>query len=255
MMSFLAGQSLQTPSPSLTYLAGSILKPVIGSLSLISVVQVGCRYCSPADYLAKVGVEKAKKASSQTIPALVGLPTASATRLPPPAEACLQTAVAPASLAFHLPCAGQLPGPCVQGEQKPVTATPKGQQLGGSGSLHAAVQSVGDVVHQPSAGPSLTRKAVDGAAEQQVAAPAARQQRHLCSTTQHAKAGTHLSKRHTYVSPRQLCAVAGGEYGARGEDLFQAFLQTCHHQLLHCCPGRSRILLCCLVGKKKYMQL
>ena len=53
------------------------------SLSLISFMHAACRYCSPADYLAKSGVEKAKKASRQSIPALVGLPTALAAGLPP----------------------------------------------------------------------------------------------------------------------------------------------------------------------------
>ena len=220
------------------------------SLSLISVMHAACRYCSPADYLAKSGVEKAKKASRQSIPALVGLPTALAAGLPPSARACLQTAVAPPSSAPHLPCAGQLPGHCVQGEQTPVTATPKEQQLGSIGSRDAALQSAGDAVHQPSGGQSSTRPA-DGAAEQQVAAPAAWQQHHLCSTTQHAQASAHMSKRRQHVSPRQLCGVAGGEYGARGE-IISMFANMpppyCYT------VGISRIL-CCLLEDKMHMQV
>ena len=116
-----------------------------------------------------------------------------------------------------------------------MTATPEGQLLAINGSM-AALQSAGDVVHQSSAGRSLTRTGVVGATEQQVAAPAAIQQRQFCATP---KAGTHLSKRYKYVSPRQLCAEAGGEYGASGEDPFQPLL------LKHTLPNYCTVVLIC----------
>ena len=230
---FLAVQSLKTPA-SLIYLAGSYC-PLIGCAGLISVMHGACRYCSPADHLANLGIQKTKTASRQSIPALADSPSASAASLAPAAGVCLQSATAPTSLAPHVPCAPQLPGHCMQGEQSHVTATPEGQLLAINGSM-AALQSAGDVVHQSSAGRSLTRTGVVGATEQQVAAPAAIQQRQFCAIP---KAGTHLSKRYKYVSPRQLCAEAGGEYGASGEDPFQPFL------LKYTLPNYCTVVLIC----------
>ena len=213
-------------------------------------MHAACRYCSPADHLAKLGFQKA---SSQSIQSVVALSTASAASLPSAAGMCLQTATTPPSLAQHKPCAHQLLGHgSAQREQSDVTANPEGQQLASSGSTLAALQLVGDVVHQPSVAQSLKRKAVDDATEQLVVAAAAREQRHLCSTTEHAEAGTHLSKVYKCVSPRQLSAVACEKIGANGEDPFQLFF--CKNVLCqlpnHCCPDMSRAW-CCLKGLRK----
>ena len=59
---------------------------------------------------------------------MVDFLTATASGMAPPAGVCLQTEATPLNLGPHIPCAGQLPGHCVQGEQSHVAATVKGQQ-------------------------------------------------------------------------------------------------------------------------------
>ena len=105
---FLAVQSLKTPA-SLVYLAGSYC-PLIGCAGLISIMHGACRYCSPADHLANLGIQKTTTASRQSIPALADSPSASAASLDPAAGVCLQLAMHqqawPPTSPVHLNCQG-----------------------------------------------------------------------------------------------------------------------------------------------------
>lgn len=190
-----------------------------GSDSLISVMHAAaCRYCSPADHLAKLGVHKVKKVSSTSVAALDGVPTTSAvTGLPPSAEECLHTAMTPASLAPHISSASQGLGVCWQGKQSDVTV-PAEQQQQASGGLVTGLESAGDAVHQPGTGRTLKREAMDGTAELMAGAPA-RLQRHLPPVTQHAQPDAHLTKRHKCIMPGHFTAVPEG---AKGEDCLQS---------------------------------
>ena len=136
-----------------------------GSVSLISVMYAACRYCSPADYLAKLGFQVVRKASSRNMAALDGVPTATAAALPPSAEECLHTAMTPASLAPHTSSASQGLGVCLQGEQSHVTAPAERQQKAESGELVAAPESAKNAVHQPGTGQTLGKNAMDGTAK------------------------------------------------------------------------------------------
>lgn len=125
-----------------------------------------CRYCSPADHLAKLGVQVVRKASSRNMAALDGVPTTSAAAgLPPSAEEGLPTATTPASLALHISSASQGLGVCRQGKQSDVTAPAVRQQKARSGGLVAAPESAGNAVHQPGTGQTLKENAMDGTTE------------------------------------------------------------------------------------------